>query len=451
MRCNAVILLLAGSLLAGVSGALTAQQAPRRAFAEFTPGRCVIAPRIMDRVARRGVFDTVVYSPAADTLYTSTTDSLELCEAAFGGKSTDVRQDLNVARVQLLTGQDSLAIATARRHLKTFARRTPAERAWEHYLVFGDYMDGKPARLEQAREELAALDRLGKPAASLRVLAHYSMMRAAEARYDDSTTRAEAGAAIAAWKELPEELRLWRASALAYTYGGLAQLEALTHGGAAALVVLDTARATVPLAAKGPRGMIERLAKMYAVAGKEAAPIKADHWYNMGDAAASQPNFGQLSLLAGAVKQGRPSRGKVSLLLDVGRPCTNRCYALLKAMDRFQERFVGRSFEVTFLTQTFGYYVDTAPATPAAEAAYDSNYFVGELKLPGALAIVETKYSWKADGRRINAPGANQLNYPNTGLAIVDKKGIVRYVAGGWSPSLEERYAQYIEKLLAEP
>ncbi|HEY9514665.1 MAG TPA: hypothetical protein VIQ74_03215 [Gemmatimonadaceae bacterium] len=453
MRYNAVVLTIASTLLLGAPGGLAAQQPQRRDFAGYTPGRCAIARSVLDRVARIGVFDTVAFSPAADTLYSSSTDSLTLCGSSYGRVATDSREELNAGRVNLFTRQDSLAIAAVRRRIKASAKLTPAERAWEHFIAASDYLEGAPPRVERAREEMAALDRLGKPAASVRVLAHYAMMGNALVHNDDSTARAEGRAAITAWKELSDELKLWRADVLASTFRRLGQLEALTRGGDAARAMMDSARVIIPLEAKMARSGIEYDTKMYAIMGKDAKPLKAEYWYNTEDVTESQSSFGQVSIVAGAVPTttSRPSRGKVSLLLDLWRPCTSNCYAMVKAMQRYKERFAGRNVELIFLTQTNGFYVDTAPVTPAAEAAYDSSYFLHQIHLPGVLSVVETKYTWKADGRRIDAPSANQLNYPNTSVAIIDKKGVIRYVANGWSPRLEERYAQYIEKLLAEP
>jgi hypothetical protein len=351
-------------------------------------------------------------------------------------------------------------MATARRHMTGFAKRTAAERAWELYLSFADNMDGKPARVEQARAALTALDKLGKPAASVRVLAHYQMAGFAHGREQDATTRAETDAAVAAWKELPEETRLWRATTLAYTYQLRAQLEALTKGGDAARAVVDTALATLPLEARMARAIIEGAKVMYGNMGKKAEPLEAGFWYNTGSTdqgAGAVLGQNQVSLVgAGSGGSGaapvRPGRGKVSVLLDINRPCIGGCYAMLAGIRRLEERFRAQkpNFEVTFLTQTWGFYLDTAPATPQAEAQYDSIYFVGDVKIPGALAIANTQFSFKADGRRINAPTANSINYPQTGVVFVDKSGTIRYVASYWDRRLEDRYAKMLEGMLNE-
>ncbi len=140
------------------------------------------------------------------------------------------------------------------------------------------------------------------------------------------------------------------------------------------------------------------------------------------------------------------------MLLTLGRPCTNWCSALLAATHRFRERFGGdESLEVTYLTNTMGFYLDSAPATPEAEARYDSSYFVGERRIPGVIGVVETRYTWQSDGRRLDAPTANEVNYANAFVVISDKRGVVRYIGGPWSREKEPRYTHVVERLLGEP
>ncbi|HEX6535308.1 MAG TPA: hypothetical protein VF041_11995 [Gemmatimonadaceae bacterium] len=453
MRFDSRLLPLAGLALAGVARGAHAQQATARPFDGFVPGRCVIAAREIDRVLRRGMDDTAAYAPARDTLFTTTADSIRMCQASFGGTTSDEREALALAQSRLFTRQDSVALATARRHLSAFAKRTPAERAWELYLVAIDNLAGKPARLAPAHAASVKMDALGKPAASVRVLAHYELAFIAFGRSMDSTTRAETDAAIAAWKELPQETRLWRSTTLASTYLLRAQLEALTKGGDAARATIDTALATLPLEAKMARALVGEAKTMYAIMGKKAAPIEAAFWYNTGApdaAAAGGVGLGQVSLVAAPAPSARPTRGKVSILLDVYRPCTGGCFRMLASMRRYAQRFQPRDVEITFHTKTYGFYLDTAPATPLAEAQYDSSYLVHDLQLPGALAIAETQYSWKADGRRINAPTANETHYPATGVAFIDKQGVIRLVTQYWDRRLEERYAKMIEGWLKE-
>lgn len=430
MRSEITTLALAGLMLAAPLSLAASQQQP---FTGFTPARCAVAARVIDGLVRRPDPDTAVYAPGTDTLFTVTKDSIDACRATSSSTGEVASERLNLARVELVTRQDSAALATARRHLGTMTGRTPETRAWELYLVATDNLAGQPARIGPARDALAELDQLGKSAATVRVLAHYAMASAAWVRYDDPTVIGETSAAIAAWKELDEETRLWRADALASAFLTRAHLAALTTGGDAARAVIDTARGTIPPAARNARQMIESAGRMYGNMGKTAAPLEAAFWFN-----------------TGADGKDRPGRGKVSIILPAYRPCTGGCPSLMRAMKRFEKRFGAQGLQITYHTQTYGFFVDTAPASPYDEARYDSTYFIGELNIPGALVVAETEYSWKPDGRRQNAPTTNQQNYPATAIAFVDRRGIIKYVAAGWQRSLEERYARLIERMLAE-
>lgn len=433
MRSETLTFAAAGLALAIVLPMSAAAQQARAPFDGYTPARCAVAARVVDGLVTRGVVDTAAWKPGGDTLATATVDTLRVCQAAFGGTTADPLETLNLARVQLFTRQDEAAIETARRHMGTMATRTPAVRAWELYLIARDNLAGQPARLEQADAAIAELDRMGRTAATVRILVHFSRGAVAFTNGDDAKAESSTSAAIAAWKELDRETGLWRAGTLAGTFLVRAQLAALTKGGDAARAVIDTARGVIPPAAAQARAIIENAGRMYQVMGKPAGQIEGTFWYN-----------------AGAAERVRPGRGKVAVLVDMVRPCTHFCPSMVRAMKRFDRAYRERGAEITFYTRTYGYYVDTAPASPFEEARYDSSYFLGEWELPGALAIEETQYSWKADGRRLNAPTVNQVNYPGAMLAIVDRRGIVRYVAQTWQEALEPRYARLIEQLLAE-
>lgn len=434
-----VSLALAGLALAGLPRQATAQPdqappAPARQFDGYDPMRCTVAARVIDGINRHDRRDTTRFTPERDTLFAATTASVRACETSFGGATTDARETLNLARVQLLTAQDQAAIATARRHLGSVASRTPAERAWELYLVLSDNLNGKPARVAEARRALAELDRLGRPAASVRTLAHAAMASNAIQHYDDATMRTETAAALAAWHELDEEGRLWRANTLASALLARAQVEALVRGGDAARAVIDSARGIVPAKAEMARRLVDGAQRMYQTVDKPAKPLDAQFWYNTGATGAT-----------------RPAPGRVSLVVPIYRPCTGGCLSMLDGMERMVRQFRDQDFDLTFRTRTYGFYLDTAPASPFAEAKYDSTYLLGDIGLPGALAIAETKYSWKADGRRINEPTVDDVNYPGAQVVLIDRRGIVRYVASGWSPVFEARVAALVERLLAEP
>jgi hypothetical protein len=428
-------LALAWIALAGLPAAAAGQSRATQEFAEYDPGRCVVAARVIDGVNRHDYRDTTVFNPARDTLFTATTERVRECEAAYGGSTTEEPEVLNVARVQLLTGQDKAAIATARRHMGSMADRPAEERAWSLYLILSDNLGGKPARLDRAREVLAELDALGAPAASVRTLAHYALMDAAIDRHDDELMRSEAAAVVKAWNELDDDTRLWRAMVLASTYISRAGVEVLARGGDAARAVIDTARGVVPNAAVIPRRMIDAAQRMYRKVDETAAPIEAAFWYNNAEGPAT-----------------RPASGRVSLILPIWVPCPAFCVEVVDGARRIERRFRGQDLDITFRIRTYGFFADTAPVTPQAEAEHDSNYLLNDVKggLPGALAIAQTEYTWLPDGRRVNEPTTDDMNYPGARVVVVDRNGIIQYVADMWNPVLEARITELIERLLKE-
>lgn len=436
MRSRILPVALASLALAGLPRFGAAQQQPAAqefGSGNFDPGRCVIAAQVLDGVNRHDRRDTSRYSPARDTLFTATTRSVQQCAAAYGRTTIEDTETLNQGRVQLLTAQDQEAIATARRHLGSVASRSPAIRAWELYLLVSDNLSGKPARVEQARQALAQLDGLGAPAASVRTLAHALMAGDAIERFDDAAMRTEVAAVVAAWKELDVESRLWRANTLASALVNRAQVEAVVRGGDAARAVMDSALGIVPPAAQMARAMVERTHTALKNIDKKAAPLDAQFWYNVGSTGTT-----------------RPATGRVSLVLPIFRPCAGGCQAMLDGIRRIARQFRDQDLDVTFRTRTYGFYLDTAPAAPAAEAKYDSLYLLGQVGLPGALAIAETKYSWKPDGRRTNHPTPDDVNFPGANVLLIDRRGIIRYAAGGWNPIFEERITKLVEQALSE-
>ena len=426
------ILAFAAAALAWSPAGAAAQETGHKPFEHHNPGRCVLAATMIDRLNRHDWRDTTIFSPARDTLFTATRESLRECERVYGGTAPEPVEMLNVARVQLFTGQDEAAAATQRRHLESVAGLPADQRAWELYLAFSDNMAGKPARLDRARALLAELDALGKPAASVRVLAHNAMLNNAVQRHDDEEMRREMAAVLQAWQELDEETRLWHATPLASAFTTRAAVEVLARGGDAARAVIDSARGIVPTQARFARAMIERARRLYSNIDRTAAPLEAHFWYNVG-----------------AAGTDRPAPGRVSLILPAPWGCVDGC-AMVDAARRLDARFRELGLDITFWTKTRGFYADTAPATPLAEAQYDSTYFLHHVKVPGALAITETKFSFRPDGRRLNEPTSKELNYPEAEVIVVDRNGIIRYAALGWNAILETRITDLIERLLKE-
>jgi len=422
------------------AAATAAAQSPNpmanRDFSGYNPGRCVAAARLIERVNRFDHNDTSAYHPASDTLFTATVASIRGCEAAYVGTPIGTDELLDQARVQLFTAQDEAAIASARQRLGTMASRTPEERGWELYLIVTDYLAAKPARIDEARKALAELDAIGKSVGGIRVLAHFAMASAAIRNWDDELMRAEVDALVKIWTELDAETKRWRYFWMLTSLTNLAAAEAAADRTDLALAAIERLLALIPANDTRALQMYRAIERTYRLTGQKAAPLEAKFWYNTGSTGTT-----------------RPAPGRVSLILPLFRPCdeVGNCRELVQAARRIAHEFQGQDLDITFRIRTFGFYADTAPAPPLAEARYDSTYFLGQLRIPGALAVEETKFSFKPDGRRVNEPTTDDLNYLRARVVLVDRNGVIRYVAEGWNPVFEDRLREFIRKLLAEP
>jgi hypothetical protein len=439
MRCSAV----GAMLLLGPTVAAFGQRAGVP-YQFFTPSRCAMVPGLAEQFADRQGHDPAAFTPASDTLRRTTIDAALACDGVYGGLTSDERQLLDLARVKLAAGADSVAASLQRRYLEHLADAPARERAWALYLITSDNLAARPPRLALARRAVTALDALvsaSGPSDSVaragatraQILAHQALAQAALRAWDDSAARAESRRAIDLWKQIPDSGRRSLTVPVALAYLLLAEVELRTVGIDSARAVIDSANRFIPPGAPG-NWYVATTRTMYAVLGKPAAPVEARFWFNTGGD--STP---------------RPARGRVSIISGVSHYCGMSCRGRYDAMARYQSRFGARGLDLINVTRTFGFYVDTAPVSPEQEARYDSVYFRSELRVPGMLAVAETKYSWLPDGRRADDPTAQEGHYPFATFVIVDKSGLVRYVAFDWDPILEEPLARLIEGLLDEP
>jgi hypothetical protein len=212
-----------------------------------------------------------------------------------------------------------------------------------------------------------------------------------------------------------------------------AEIELRASGGDAARAVLDTAQKSIPAEAPASR-QVALLMRLYSVVGRKAAPIQPAHWYRVSD--------------TGSV---RPHPGKVYIISEASHACGGQCRPRYQSLTRFVERFGQRGLEIINTTRTLGFIRDTASIEPIDEARYDSTFFLDQRKIPGSLAVFETKYHWLPDGRRVNERTPQEQNYSGATITIVDMTGTIRYVALGWDPIMEEPIARLIEKLLSQP
>jgi hypothetical protein len=121
---------------------------------------------------------------------------------------------------------------------------------------------------------------------------------------------------------------------------------------------------------------------------------------------------------------------------------------------RLYEKYHDAGFEIVFLDRTDGYFRDTAPLSPKAEAAAVASWLLDDERLPVVLGIEETPYHWLPDGRRANDPTPFTTTYAGIDgfllrrYFLVDRAGrIVFGFVNAEQPMLET----FIKKALSTP
>ncbi len=129
-------------------------------------------------------------------------------------------------------------------------------------------------------------------------------------------------------------------------------------------------------------------------------------------------------------------RGKV-VLLDFWATWCAPCIKSMPSLVELQQDFSGKGLVILGLTR---YYqsLDNVPAEDEAEIAALKK-FQGEQKLPYDFVVSKGQ--------------ANQMNYGATALpttALIDKKGVIRFLETGTNATREAEIREMVEKLLAE-
>jgi hypothetical protein len=405
----AVILTSAAAPLAAQGGA---QQSASPYVRYVTPGWCAAAVERMGQLYWRDKrSDTVVYAPLTDSVPTPARDSAAACSARFTVANTPERELLALVQLELALGRADQARAAADRLIAAQAKETATQRGWIVRLVAESFVDAKPALLTDGKRYLAALDSIGAPAATWRVMAHMRFGEFAFSVGDVPAATAEYDAAIAASKQMSLDERKNNLRLLMNLYAMASEVTGAAQGGTAALQLVATAQTELmqlrPAGSRDAQGIlmqIRRLEALYKMYGSKAPQLTASHWYVVkGDTV-------------------RPRAGVTSLIYLGNANCGGICYPSYATIRRLQAKY-GDALETTVITGTAGYYRNHPTPGMAAESDSVGHYFNDFLKLPAGVAASEVEFSFRPDGRRANRAPENFRNYsrgPSAALVAPD-------------------------------
>lgn len=384
------------------------------------PGQCRQAAfRLMQLYWRVRRMDTVVYAPETDTVPASVSRELRACAAHFTPAAVSTHDLLDLVRLYVWTHQRDLARIALDRFFAAQNTRSDADRAWTLQQLVEELVSAHPAQIDNARLVAAKLDALGPTANYAKFQVHQLLSRYAMSVNQLATAESEAQTAIRDGQQMPNNDRLDWTYDMIGSYGALAEPTTLTAGGAAALAVLDRAATDLlPLRPAGSEGLmnlqqvIANARVPYTLVGTKVPPVHGTHWYGtQGD-----------TML-------RPEPGHVTLLYFANAMCGGNCYSQYATLRRLYAKYTAAGLQIVMMTSTVGYFRNHLQPDPATESDKDQSYFFDFLKLPGVLAVEETQFSHKADGRRVNAISSNQRNYwRGRGTVLVGKDGVVRMV-----------------------
>lgn len=412
-------------------------------YARYTPAECAQLVTRAERQAWRAIRpDTVYHPPTGDRWLNGTIDEARACVPQFDVATTAPTQLVGLGTAYLIAGDDAHASAAFDRLRAAHAGLGEDVRAWDLYQIVAAYANARVPRVAAAQQVANALDRMGKPAAPERMLAHQTLAEIAYVRDSVPWLDAEIHAALAAARDITGDARREWAWSIAGAYESYADVLGRRGLGPAAVAVIDSATAELgPLRAQ-LRQDIAGHRFGYTLYGQPAPMLTASYWYTS-DTAGSAPTL--IPTVA------RPRHGVVSLLLFVSANCGDRCFSGYAVARRLRARFDSSHVDITLVTRTEGWHHNHLIATPADEAAQIRTYFRDTVQLPFPIGIWRTDFGHKADGSLIvkSAPNdrafAETLAPPLYGV-IVDRTGVVRSILIV-NPFSEERIRHLITEL----
>lgn len=388
------------------------------------PGSCIGA------IQRGNVFywrslrqDTVKRLIRTDSIPAIVRAVAKTCAANFQINDLPVDQLADLVKVYLYAGEPELAQRASRRLLSEIAT-WPADRRGEQlYKLAVAYMRATPADEREVAKFIAELDAVGPGAAQWQRVVHGIESTDAMAANTLPKAIVESKKEIAAVLSQTKAQRIDAQINLVTPYYGLSRLTYPEHGAAAAVATLDDASSgfveTYDVGTDGYTTLNRYVAQWkesFSIFGTTAAPISAKYWFNINNDTTS-----------------RPAAGRVTLVVFANQHCGTDCYYGYAALRRLYKKYAAAGFNIVFVAQTLGYFRNESfTDDPAGEVEAIRQYFLDFLKLPVSLAVSETQYSNRLDGRRVNETTVNRKNYALEGenAALIDGEQKIRLLVG---------------------
>lgn len=199
--------------------------------------------------------------------------------------------------------------------------------------------------------------------------------------------------------------------------------------------------------------------------GEGASPLTADFWFTRnGDSVIRLPE----------APEQRPFNGRISMVVFYDIRCNDNTPVFIGRYHRSHEsvgclqsypilRRLHQSYpemQVTIFSLTDGYIGNSEPMSPEEEAQQKSIWWLGTHQLPGILGVAEQKFFKlpEPDGRRIDEPNENSINYlfgangrVRSGVFyLIDEDGTVIF-SGGLDRYTEKALTQLLDIVTSRP
>lgn len=377
------------------------------------PDECARAAPWAERAYWRDrEFDTVAFPRSGLPLRRSTVAEIKACLTRFPFERVAPRDLLGLGEAYLAARQpdDAARAFVAAIH----NAKTSADRAWTLRQVVTTYSSAAEPLLIPAQRAMAELDAMGAGAAAERMVAHTALANVARFRDSLSLQKDEANAAVAASRQLLGDARKAWAPNTADAYNVLALYLVRVGEAAAAKHMVDSVVAALEPLRRYSSLPLTTSRILLSFVGIPAPRLTATEWLNTNE---TQPI--------------RPLAGKPSLVLFTR---ARDPYALegIAVFRRLHNRYASRGLTTTLVTRTIGVMGGNL-VTPDTERAILRSYFLDVLHLPVTVALTETTFGHRSDGRRVEQNADNESRYrvnPNIPVLayLVDAAGQFRWV-----------------------